>query len=111
LGASIPVLALNTVIYFLFKRTWIEHGAVGGAILFNAVLAAETVTVLVAVLALYLVAVHRISGPYINLIRTLDRINGGDRDARIRFRAEDRLDDVASAFNAALDRLTRAAGR
>jgi methyl-accepting chemotaxis protein len=109
LSSAVPILALNLSIYLLCKRLWLDFGDDGSRALFTIALAVETFSLLVGMMGLYLIAMHRIAGPYINLINTLGKINNGDLSTRIRFRKEDRLDDIAAAFNKMLDRLTASA--
>ena len=54
---------------------------------------------LVGVLLLALLTAHRIAGPYIAILRTLNAIKGGDLNYQLRFRKYDRLDDLAQTFN------------
>lgn len=48
---------------------------------------------------------HRVAGPHINFQNTCAAIADGDFDKRIKFRSEDKLEDVEGEFNRMLDTL------
>ena len=102
LGAAVPILSLNLAILFLSNKLWTLTLGEGGEAtsmqrIFMAVIAVEAVTMLIGLFGLYILAMHRISGPYINLKNTFERIRAGDNNARLRFRDEDKLGDIPAA--------------
>jgi methyl-accepting chemotaxis protein len=58
------------------------------------------------VLVLAVITAHRMSGPYVAMKRTFDRILDGDKAQRLHFRKYDQLDDVEESFNQLMDKLT-----
>ena len=69
---------------------------------------AQVVLFLIALAALMVLTSHRIAGPYLALKRTFLAIRNGRKETRLKFRAYDRLDDVADAFNEMMDTLEAA---
>jgi len=104
---SCLVVALNLLLYQLLKTAWQTPNAgspsygefsfiqQGWIILMMIV----TIIFVTAIAALAMVTAHRIAGPFIKLNRTFQEIRDGDRTVRLKFRSEDRLDDLADLFN------------
>lgn len=112
LGCIVPVVMLNVIIYLLCQKmselSALPDIAVADGNNFPVMIVVETITLLVGMFGVYLLAVHKISGPFVSLKHTVDRLNGGDLTARLHFRDEDKLGDISDSFNAVLNRLTRA---
>jgi len=73
---------------------------------FVAVLSAQTIGVVLAILALALFTTHRLAGPFIALKRAFDDVRAGDLTRRLRFRrADTHLVEVETAFNAMMESL------
>lgn len=68
---------------------------------------ATAIAILVSglMVALGVLTAHRVAGPHINLQRTFETIAEGDFDRRLKFRTEDKLDEVEGAFNTMMDTL------
>jgi len=104
---SCLVVALNLLLYQFMKSAWQTPNAgspsygefsfiqEGWIILMTIV----TIIFVTAIAALAIVTAHRIAGPFIKLNHTFQEIRDGDRSARLKFRSEDQLDDLATMFN------------
>lgn len=68
-----------------------------------AILAVLTVLVLSVLTAWVVLLVHRVTGPLVQFTRVFDRLRAGESGARIRLRAKDELQDLATAFNEMID--------
>lgn len=108
LSAVVPIMALNCLLIHAIHLLWSisppDEASIWTprSVALAAVL--EVVIILMMLFLIYLVTAHRIAGPFLNIKRTLDRLNSGDMSARLRFRESDGLNDIATAFNAMLDR-------
>lgn len=79
---------------------------------FVIVLTIQTVTVLLAVLALAIFTTHRLAGPIIALKRAFDDVRDGDLERRLRFRSSDiHLSELEDAFNQMMGALQSQGGR
>jgi methyl-accepting chemotaxis protein len=116
-SAIVPIVALNVAIYFLFRALWQTsyagedaslHVVTPSAIV--GIIVVETVLLCLNLIGLAAITVHRISGPYINLKRSFGRVRGGDIGYRMKFRKDDRLDDIADEFNGMMDELRKRIG-
>jgi methyl-accepting chemotaxis protein len=71
-----------------------------------AVLSAQTIGVVLAIVALALFTTQRLAGPFIALKRAFDDVRAGDLTRRLRFRRSDtHLLEVEAAFNAMMESL------
>ncbi len=115
-SAILPIIFFNGLIFLLAQLLAPEYAEMwntafpdgpsmtSAAFLFCLVNAGM---IIFGVTMLALLTTHRLTGPYINIKNTCDRIQGHDDDPRLKFRKDDRLDDVQDAFNEMLDRLKK----
>lgn len=111
---AVPIVVFNYILYdfgSLFFDSGVEAGQSvipGGPSLLAAMgwlCAIEGIMLIASVAILGILTTHRLTGPYINLKKTCEALRDGDLQRRLRFRKDDRLDDIAEAFNAMVDRL------
>lgn len=105
LSSGVPIIALNLALFLVYRRMWQQLAIGDNTSILVVALAAEAVGLTAGVGFLYMLAMHRISGPYINIINTLERINRGETGVRMHFRKTDHLDDISAGFNAVMDKL------
>ena len=73
------------------------------------ILAAQTIFLILAVIALAVFTTHRLAGPYVALWRSLEAVKNGDLERPLRFRNSDvHLREVETAF---AEMLTAVRGR
>ena len=114
LVVSLPVILMNWMLYdatqlmaMQAEPQWQElfpgapsvHALVLGACIGSSFL------VIFGLSAVGLFVSHKLTGPFINIKATCEAIQSGDTSRRLKFRETDRMDDIAEAFNAMVDRL------
>lgn len=69
------------------------------------VLVSSVVTLFIAagIVAVNVLAAHRIAGVHIKMLKTFKTIQEGDFSARLHFRKEDKLKEVEEAFNSMME--------
>ena len=83
------------------------------------VLAAQTLFLILAVVALAVFTTHRLAGPYVALIRAFEAVKSGDLERPLHFRASDvhlrevevAFDEMKAALRERLEKQDGAAGR
>ncbi|HIB68160.1 MAG TPA: methyl-accepting chemotaxis protein [Phycisphaerales bacterium] len=55
------------------------------------------------IVAVNVLAAHRIAGVHIKLLKTFKSVQEGDFSARLRFRKDDKLEEVEAAFNSMME--------
>jgi len=98
----LAILVFSVTSYFLLANR------LAGAELqrFATILLAQTIGVILALVALALFTTHRLAGPFIALKRAFDDVKTGDLTRRVRFRrADGHLLEIESAFNEMMESL------
>ena len=102
LSMGLLLLAYSVIIYHLFSLD-MKSPVFGVSLITLATLLTAFASSLIMFLGL--LTAHRIAGVHVQFKRTFLAIRDGDTEARLRFRAHDKLDDVAEAFNSMMDEL------
>ncbi len=109
------VMLCNVLLYVILMQQWgyssEMEGEFGGGPSFllrgaGIVLTLEALFFAAALVLLGKATSHRIAGAFLGMQKTCERVTGGERTARQKFRTYDGLADLEKAFNAMLDALT-----
>lgn len=110
------IVLLNISVYLLLTQQWLYLGGMAAdepqaarmvCRYLGSFLVVETLVFCAAIVYMARTTSHRISGAFLALQKTCDRVSAGEQSARQHFRAYDHLDDLERAFNRMLDTLTR----
>lgn len=115
MGTSIFLsLSLLSMLYGLFLFRFLEmYRSSSDFPIQMAVIIATVVTMMVGLLiiASNVLAAHRIAGVHIKLRQMFKRVEEGDYTTRVRFRSDDKLEEVEGAFNTMMESLEQRAAR
>jgi len=107
LGSSL-VVAFNSMVFLNVESQLGQHLAANTAMqeeylrdrqVFIMALVAVTIIAIAALVFLASLTAHRVAGPYIRLRHVFDAVAEGNMQQKLKFREDDRLEDVESAFN------------
>ena len=109
MGTSIFMsICLLSTLYGLFLYRFLEMYRVDPEYNIQAaVIIATLVTMVVGLLIIgsNVLAAHRIAGVHIKLRQMFEKVEKGDYSTRVRFRSDDKLDEVENAFNNMMSRI------
>ncbi|MFC1452839.1 HAMP domain-containing protein [Verrucomicrobiota bacterium] len=107
------VVVVNLLLHLFVTERWGGPGAGSGAYQefdfirkgWGMIMVLEIAFFAVAIVGLAVTTAHRIAGPFIRLRNVFDAVRDGNVDTRLKFRTEDGLEELESAFNAMMDSL------
>lgn len=107
MGTSVFMsLSLLFTLYAMLMYRFVELSREGGDLPVQYLVVLSSVVALfiaAGIVAVNVLAAHRIAGVHIKLLKTFKTIQEGDFSARLRFRKEDKLEEVEEAFNSMME--------